>query len=149
MKYLAETDYENVMRRGKPKKGEVLFTTEAPLGNVAQVDNEKIALAQRVIKFNGNELLKNTFLKYFMLSDSFQTRLFKKATGSTVKGIQGKQLHKLQIILPPLLEQQKIASILSSVDEQIESYKQEKEKYLELKKGLMQQLLTGKIRVTV
>ncbi len=51
--------------------------------------------------------------------------------------------------LPPIEEQQKIVEILSSVDEQITSYQQEKEKYKELKKGLIQKLLTGEIRVTV
>jgi type I restriction enzyme S subunit len=51
--------------------------------------------------------------------------------------------------LPSLEEQQKIADILSTVDKQIESYEKEKEKQIELKKGLMQQLLTGKVRVTV
>lgn len=147
--FINEDDYDSVMRRGKPCKGDVLFTTEAPLGNVAQVDNENIALAQRVIKFNGIDLLDNTFLKFYMLSEKFHYQLFKKATGSTVQGIQGKQLHKLLIAIPSLEEQQKITEILSTVDGQIKSYEQEKEKYSEVKKGLMQQLLIGKIRVTV
>ena len=52
-------------------------------------------------------------------------------------------------VVPPLEEQQKIASILSTVDEQIGVYEEEKAKYEELKKGLMQQLLTGRIRVKI
>lgn len=147
--FILESDYDEVMRRGKPLKGDVLFTTEAPLGNVAQVDNENIALAQRVIKFSGNKGLDNTFLKYYMLGEMFQSVLLIKATGSTVKGIQGKQLHKINIVLPDLVEQQRIADIISSVDEQIESFEKEKEKYIELKKGLMQKLLTGEIRVKI
>lgn len=147
--YIDKDDYSNVMRRGKAYLGEVLFTTEAPLGNVAQVNNEKIALAQRVIKFNGNNSLNNTFLKYYLLSDIFQKKLISLATGSTVLGIQGKRLHKINILIPNLIEQQKIADILSSVDEDIEGYEEEKEKYEEMKKGLMQQLLTGKTRVKV
>lgn len=58
-------------------------------------------------------------------------------------------VEKAIIALPKLEEQQKIAEILSSVDDQIDIYEKEKEKYEELKKGLMQQLLTGKIRVKV
>jgi type I restriction enzyme S subunit len=58
-------------------------------------------------------------------------------------------LKSLIIPLPPLPEQQKIASILSSVDEKIEAERRRKEKLEELKKGLMQNLLIGKVRVKV
>ncbi|MGD3013400.1 restriction endonuclease subunit S [Escherichia coli] len=49
--FISEEDYAIVMRRGLPKKGDVLITTEAPCGFVAQVNRENIALAQRVIKY--------------------------------------------------------------------------------------------------
>lgn len=60
------------MSRGLPKVGDVLITTEAPCGNVAQIDNEKIALAQRVIKYRAKKELDNTFLKYEFLCTSFR-----------------------------------------------------------------------------
>ncbi|KAI3344422.1 hypothetical protein DVV91_11780 [Clostridium botulinum] len=52
--YIRQEDYEVVMSRGIPQIGDVLITTEAPCGNVAQVDNSNIALAQRIIKYRGN-----------------------------------------------------------------------------------------------
>ena len=52
--YIAESDFDDVMRRGKANIGDVLFTTEAPCGHVAQVDKNNIALAQRVIKYSSN-----------------------------------------------------------------------------------------------
>jgi type I restriction enzyme S subunit len=52
--FIAEDDYDDVMRRGVPRKDDLLFTTEAPLGNVALVDREDIALAQRIIRFRMN-----------------------------------------------------------------------------------------------
>ncbi len=58
-------------------------------------------------------------------------------------------INKLIIPLPPLHEQKKIASILSSVDNEIENEIANKEKLIQIKKGLMQVLLTGKIRVRV
>lgn len=51
--FVSSENYDEIMKRGKPKIGDVLLTTEAPLGNVAQIDKEDIALAQRVIKFRG------------------------------------------------------------------------------------------------
>ncbi len=144
--YVSEEDYDLTMRRGKPEIGDVLFTTEAPLGNVAQVDKEDIALAQRVIKFRGEKCLNNTFLKYFLLSNEFQTLLKNKAIGTTVLGIQGKQLHNLDICIPPINEQQKISDILSTWDKAIDLKLSLIEKKKKLKIGLIQRLFTGKVR---
>ena len=111
--FISEQDYAEVMRRGMPKVGDVLITTEAPCGNVAQVDDENIALAQRVIKYRPKDnRLDSTFFKYILLGEEFQTKLNGKATGGTVKGIKGSILHKLTIPLPSIEEQRKIVKIL-------------------------------------
>jgi type I restriction enzyme, S subunit len=68
---------------------------------------------------------------------------------TSVDSVRREMISKMMIPVPKIEEQQKIASILSTVDEQIEVYEQEKAKYEELKKGLMQQLLTGKVRVKI
>lgn len=116
--YIAPEDYDDVMRRGKPKIGDVLFTTEAPCGNVAQVDNENIALAQRVIKYRPKSSnLNSTFLKYALLGKEFQEKLDKAATGETVKGIKGSKLHQLTIPVPPIEEQERIVAILDRFNE--------------------------------
>ncbi|MCA1042038.1 restriction endonuclease subunit S [Bacillus infantis] len=140
--------YDRWMTKGDLSKGDILMTMEAPLGNVAQVpDNNKYILSQRVIAFKTDEDLYNDYFKHFLMSPFFQSVLDKNATGTTAKGISQKNLSQLDVLIPPLKEQQKIAEILSSVDEHINSYQKEKVKYIELKKGLLQQLLTGKIRV--
>ncbi|GKU29304.1 restriction endonuclease subunit S [Clostridium folliculivorans] len=69
--------------------------------------------------------------------------------GSAQPKLNQAQCRKFIIQIPPAEEQEKIALILSSVDEQIQQYEFKKEKLQELKKGLMQNLLTGKIRVKV
>src|SRR5262249_48873718 len=51
--FIAEEDYDEWMRRGLPQRGDVLVTTEAPLGEVAQVGSERVALAQRLICLRG------------------------------------------------------------------------------------------------
>jgi len=144
--YIAEDDYQNVMSRGTPNLGDVLLTTEAPLGNIAQIDNENIALAQRVIKFRGKDNLDNTYLKYHFLSEIFQAYLYRLAIGTTVLGIQGKQLHKMLIPLPPLKEQEKISNILTTWDDTISKQNELIKAKEELKKGLMQKLLSGEVR---
>ena len=57
--YISYNDYDEVMKRGIPEIGDVLFTTEAPCGNVAQVDKPNIALAQRIIKYRGKDNIIN------------------------------------------------------------------------------------------
>src|SRR5260221_5054432 len=82
--FISKDDYEQVMQRGKPIIGDVLFTTEAPLGEVANVDRDDIALAQRIIKFRANpRFLDNYYLKLWLSSYVFQSDLLRYATGST------------------------------------------------------------------
>lgn len=146
--YVSEKDYESVMRRGKPKSGDILITTEAPLGNVAAVDREDIALAQRVIKYRAMpEIINAGFLFQFLSSDIFQSILSLKSTGSTAKGIKGSVLHRLPIGVPPLLEQKAIASVLSLMDSAIHKTNRLIAQKILRKKALMQQLLAGKKRL--
>ena len=70
--YVREADYEEIMHRGIPQIGDILFTTEAPLGQVANVDRTDIALAQRIIKFRALSTVNNYYLKYWMLNEGFQ-----------------------------------------------------------------------------
>ena len=116
--YVSEEEYLEIMRRGLPKVGDVLITTEAPCGNVAQIDNEYIALAQRVIKYRTKNslILSNSFIKFFLLGNQFQNDLMKIATGGTVKGVKGSLLHKLKIPIPSIEEQKRIVEILDKFD---------------------------------
>ena len=145
--YIPSDEYEETMRRGKVQVGDVLITTEAPLGHVAQIDNPNIALAQRVIKYRGKKEILNTFLKYYLMSEQFQTILIANATGSTALGIKGSRLHQLPIIIPALKEQEQICIILQLWDTAIEKQSELIEKLTLRKRALMQQLLTGKKRL--
>jgi type I restriction enzyme S subunit len=116
--FISAEDYSLVMRRGLPEIGDVLITTEAPCGFVAQVDRKNIALAQRVIKYRSKNkrLLINSFLKHYLIGGQFQKKLHRAATGSTVKGIKGSNLHKLTIPIPPVTKQKEIVAILDKFD---------------------------------
>ncbi|WP_414827379.1 restriction endonuclease subunit S [Apilactobacillus kunkeei] len=139
-KYIAVNDYDDVMHRGKPNKGDVLVTTEAPLGNVATVDNVNIALAQRVIKFRG-ETVRNKYLSYCMMTPTFQKSIFSKSTGGTVKGIKGSTLVAEQINFPlDREEQQRIGSFFAKIDKIIELQTKKLEQLKKLKQGYLQKM---------
>ncbi len=120
--YISKDDYNQVMQRGKPIIGDVLFTTEAPLGEVASVDRDDIALAQRIIKFRANpEYLDNYYLKEWLSSQSFQNNLQSYATGSTALGIKASKLNFLKLLLPPLGEQKMILYYISEEKAKIDN----------------------------
>ena len=119
--FIAVEDYEAWMRRGMPKAGDVVVTTEAPLGEVAQLGTERVALAQRLIALRGKTgLLDNGFLKFLMQSADVQEQLRARASGTTVLGIKQSELRKILLALPPLPEQRAIAHILGTLDDKIE-----------------------------
>ena len=109
--YIAESAYDGWMTRGFPKVGDLLFTTEAPLGNVAAIDiQERFALAQRVICFGLYELQMSGTLCTFMQSPWMQDALSDQATGVTAQGIKSARLQLMLIPVPPLEEQSRIVT---------------------------------------
>jgi type I restriction enzyme S subunit len=121
--YISEDTYEIWMRRGLPQQWDILVTTEAPLGQVAQLrTNEKVALAQRVILLRGNPSEIDQQYYFQALKSPFvQAQLMARATGTTVLGIKQSELRQVEIPLPPLPIQRKIAAILSTYDDLIEN----------------------------
>ncbi|WP_171974460.1 restriction endonuclease subunit S [Cellulophaga omnivescoria] len=144
--YVPIKNYSKVMSKGLPKVGDILFTTEAPLGNIAQVDNPNIALAQRVIKLRGKECIENTYLLHYMLAPIYQKLINRKAIGTTVQGISGKELRRTKVSFPKLPEQQKIANFLTAVDTKLQQLTTKKETLEQYKKGVMQQLFSQQLR---
>jgi len=119
--FIAVDDYDAWMRRGLPKAGDIVMTTEAPLGEVAQLGTERVALAQRIIALRGKkELLDNDFLKFLMQSEDVQKQLRARATGTTVLGIKQTGVRKVYLTHPALPEQRAIAHILGTLDDKIE-----------------------------
>jgi len=100
-----------------------------------------------VMMLRPNELINHKFLFYFTRSQIFKKFLYAIAMTLTMTTIRQPDLELALIPVPLLKEQQKIASILSNVDFQIQKQQEYKSKLETLKKGLMQKLLTGQIRV--
>ena len=123
------------------RKGDVIFTVRAPVGNVAKATfdcclGRGVCAIQRI----------SDFLYYYLIfiEDSWS----KTSTGSTFDSINSDTLASTLIIQPSSKEEQTaIANVLSSMDKEIETLNTKLEKYRNLKTAMMQQLLTGKIRL--
>ena len=110
--YISEEEYWDRQQRGTSRLGDILFTTEAPLGNAAIADIEKFSAGQRLITFQhyGDCVLNNHAFLYFILSEFFQSQLHTRKTGSTVTGIKAAILKTLLLPVPPIAEQAKIGA---------------------------------------
>jgi hypothetical protein len=120
---IAPDYYPQWMTRGLPRVGDVVMTTEAPMGEVIQLDEEtsKFALGQRIVCMRGKAgKLDNTFLRYLLTSPGQQEILASYSTGTTVLGISQKALRSVPISYPDFDEQVIIGELLSALDDKIE-----------------------------
>ncbi|EWH00030.1 restriction endonuclease subunit S [Halomonas sp. BC04] len=115
--FISEGDYTKWMTRGFPRKGDMLFTPEAPLGNAAVIDlDEEFALAQRAICFQWHVPATSRFMLIQTMASPFQEKLVENATGMTATGIKASKLKEIPVAIPPLEEQHRI---VEKVDELI------------------------------
>lgn len=122
--YISEETYKEFMVRGFPKVGDVLMTTEAPLGCIARLDRDDVGIAQRLLTLRGKEkVLDNDYLRYYLTSRRGQHELNSRASGSTVQGIKRTEFEKVEILLPKYEEQKAIADILNAFDDKIKNLK--------------------------
>jgi len=114
--YIADNNYEKWMQRGLPKQWDILITTEAPLGEIAQLrTTEKVALAQRVILLRGKpDIIDQQYYFQALKSPFVQAE-------TTVLGIKQSELRQVRIPYYPLPTQRKIATILGAYDDLIKN----------------------------
>ena len=115
--------FEKWTRRQKPRRGDVILTREAPLGEVGLLrSDESVFLGQRLVAYRADPgKLDNRFLLYAMLGDDMQGQIRSMGSGATVEHMRVPDCEKVTLRLPPLGEQRRIASILSAYDDLIEN----------------------------
>ncbi|MFR6494942.1 MAG: restriction endonuclease subunit S [Lactococcus lactis] len=141
--YGDEKLYRKWMSGRELKKGQVLFTTEAPMGNVAQVpDDNGYILSQRTVAFETKEdMMTNDFLAVLLKSPLVFNNLSALSSGGTAKGVSQKSLKGLSITVPlDIDEQQKIGSFFKQLDETIALHQRKLDLLKEQKKGYLQKM---------
>ena len=141
--YGDEKLYRKWMSGRELKKGQVLFTTEAPMGNVAQVpDDNGYILSQRTVAFETKEdMMTNDFLAVLLKSPLVFNNLSALSSGGTAKGVSQKSLKGLSITVPlDIDEQQKIGSFFKQLDDTIALHQRKLDLLKEQKKGFLQKM---------
>ena len=135
--------YEKWMTGNELHKGQVVFTTEAPMGNVAQIpDNERYILSQRTVAFCVDEnIITENFLAVLLRTPVVFKTLTKLSSGGTAQGISQKSLAEIEVRIPPNLhEQQIISNFLLSFEHCITLHQRKLEKLQATKKALLYEL---------
>jgi len=116
--FIPEENFDKIMTRGFPKSGDILFTTEAPLGYVCVIPEmkEKFCVGQRLITIVPDERINSIYLEYFMSSEYFQDKIWRNSSGSTVKGIKSRFLEKLFVSIAEKSKQNTFAEFVKQVD---------------------------------
>lgn len=143
--------FELWTRRLLPENGDLIFTREAPVGECGILkDSRGVFLGQRTMMYRANKAKTSAeFLMYSIMSDYGKQQLEDFSGGSTVGHMRVPDCGRILIKTPPLDEQAKIVKLLGSVDTSILVKEKKLAKINHSKKALMQDLLTGKVRVKV
>jgi type I restriction enzyme S subunit len=138
-------------RRMKPQNGDLIFTREAPVGECGVLkDARGVFLGQRTMMYRADETkTTSVFLMYSLMTRYCQKQLEDFSGGSTVPHMRVPDCQKILIKIPKLHDQRKISESIASIDNAIDSKKLRMNKLIDTKKALMQDLLTGKVRVNV
>lgn len=115
------------------------------LGKVAYTQ-ERVCTSQDFCNLTINKENDIIFLSYLLLTK--MKSVAKEGQGTTIKGISIEQIKNFVLNVPPLPEQRAIAHVLSSMDAEIAALERKRDKFRQVKQGMMQDLLTGRIRLT-
>lgn len=127
---------------------DLLISLTGNVGRVCMVNQSNCVLNQRVGKFVISEKYDFKYVYYSLNLDSFIEEMMLSAKGGAQPNLGNSDVLSYDLCIPNDIEEQKaIAQILSDMDAEIEALNKQLEKYKTIKQGMMQELLTGRIRL--
>ena len=149
--YISEDEYQQRMSRGITELGDVIFTTEAPLGHCCLNPFEKSSCGQRIITFKPYVKADyiNQFIVYVINSTFFQKEINDNKSGVTAKGIKAATLKTFLFPLPPLTEQQQIVEKLNRLLNEIDSLKAQEQALITAQNAFPKKLRAALLQAAV
>nr|WP_255601407.1 restriction endonuclease subunit S [Lysinibacillus sp. K60] len=141
------------LKRFEVNQGDFIVSCSGTIGRIYRIPNDSPngVINQALLKIRINDKLIDSeyFYQYFQW-ESFQNRIIENTQGGAMRNLVGMEIFRKTLLsIPPLIEQKKVAEVLYCIDNEIKLLEQELLLTKEQKKVIMQQLLTGKIRVKV
>jgi type I restriction enzyme, S subunit len=151
VRYVTEETYRQWTRRQTPKKGDVLLTREAPMGEVGMIlTDDRVFLGQRIVSYRtDSNKLDNNFLLYALQSSDLQNQIKAFASGSTVQHMRVPDTKILRISIPSLLTQRQVVQKINCLRTQSQRlaaiYQQKLTALNELKQSILHKAFTGEL----
>jgi type I restriction enzyme S subunit len=148
LRYISKEDDEFFARKCKPRKGDVLLGKAASVGKVAYVDEDfDFNIWSPIALVRPKSTICAKFIYYQLLSEDCISQVMLLTNSSSQGNIGMGDIEKIQILHPEIEEQAAIATVLSNMDAEIAALEQRRHKTRYLKQAMMQELLTGRIRL--
>lgn len=151
-KQFISSERDALLSKGKLKRNDIVITTRGTVGNTAfysdeiEYENIRINSGMAVIR-NQNPRIKTEFLVHYFKSPAFIKEIMRLSFGSAQLQLTIQIINRLSPFIPPPSEQHRIVAILETWDKAIESLERKIELKKKVKKGLMQKLLTARVRL--
>ncbi|MCK5510492.1 restriction endonuclease subunit S [Candidatus Parcubacteria bacterium] len=145
-------DKNGLMGKGQLGRGDLVITTRGTIGNIVHYDNKinfdniRINSGMAIIR-NKNKSIETKFLLYYLKLPSFRKEIKRVSFGSAQPQLTIQIINKFKFIFPPLPEQKAIVAILETWDKYLKKLSKKIEIKKNIKKGLMQRLLSGEVRL--
>ena len=151
---VSEKVYNQRNVRAIPQKNDLIFAREAPAGNIAVIQDEKVCLGQRTVLLRPiTHCILPQYLAYYILAPSSQQSLVEKSSGTTVAHVNLSDFRPYLIAVPPIDEQKRIVNKLKELLPLLDKYncyadklsRQNNEINTLLKKSILQEAIQGRL----
>ena len=151
---VSEKVYNQRNTRAVPQKNDLIFAREAPAGNIAVINEEKVCLGQRTVLLRPiTHCILPQYLAYYILAPSSQQNLIEKSSGTTVAHVNLSDFRSYMIAVPPIEEQNRIVNKVMDLLPLIEKYSSfdvelariNDEIRNRLKKSVLQEAIQGRL----
>jgi type I restriction enzyme S subunit len=148
-KWIGKELHKQLYRNNPPLKGDILYSRVGTIGEAAVIEESfEFSIYVSLTLIKPKRCLDSYFLKHLLNSNGYKKRAQNQVyLGGGVGNLNVEVVREYPIVLPPLLEQQAISGVLSDMDAEIAALEQRLAKTRDLKQGMMQELLTGRIRL--
>ena len=147
--YTTKEEYQQRIERAEPLPGDILFSREAPVGEACAIpEGMKLSLGQRTMLLRASEgKLDAQFMVYCFYAPNVRPRMLASSSGLTVPHLNVADVRDLSLPIPPLCDQQQIATAILTVDTKGECHRKKHAALTALFRTLLHQLMTAQIRV--
>ena len=147
VQYISDEDYEEINKRSKVDVNDILMGMIGTIGNLALIREEPDFAIKNVALIKDTGDIFYLYLYHYLQSETVLNQLLENMDGGTQKFVALKRIRELNIAFPIKSEQQAIGTYFHNLDSVITLHQRKCDKYSNIKKGMMSDLLTGKIRL--